>query len=71
MPEAQTPELMTVRVFLEGGAIFEFQAAELTWKTSKTTGTLVELEWKGSVGEVPRYINLDKVIAITRQVEPS
>jgi hypothetical protein len=62
------PERMTFHLYLDTGAVIDFQAADLTRRTNSVTGKLVEVEWTDSVGNVPRYIDIERIVAITREV---
>lgn len=59
---------MRFRIYLDTGAVIEFAATDLVRETSNTTGKLTKLSYEGATGDVPRYVDLDHVVAITRDV---
>jgi len=61
------PEPITFRIYLDTGAVLEFKALDLKRTTDNHTGKLVGIEYDGAVGsDVPRYLDFDHVVAITR-----
>lgn len=67
----ETTEPMTYRVYLDTGAVIEFQADNMTKAVSRITGKLETVEWSNVTGNAPRYLDADRIVAITRQVERS
>jgi hypothetical protein len=62
---------MKFSIYLDTGAVIEFDAPDLIRTVNKLTGKLQSLEWTDAIGNVPRYIDVDHIVAVTRDVEVS
>jgi hypothetical protein len=62
-------ERMKFRVYLDTGAEIEFEADDMVLTKNTLTQRLQEVNWPNVSGNAPRYIDMDHIVAITREIE--
>lgn len=61
-------ERLSMRIFLDTGPVIEFTCTEFTTTTSRATGQLTGYQVEGAYGSVPKWVAIDRIVAITREV---
>lgn len=57
---------VALSVYMDTGAVIEFRAEKFTHESQPLTGKLVAFDYENAIGNVPRWIDLDRIVAITR-----